>query len=94
MTYMNSRTSFIHIGLPLDHPSIPKEIQEKAGPLLNQIRDQMLAEGYDYEFAFASPEIGLRAFKSQLEAHPPDGVVTGGGRGEQPPNAVLYGADY
>jgi hypothetical protein len=63
----------------LDHPSIPKEIQEKAGPKLNQIRDQMLAEGYGYEFAFASPESGLKTFKSQLEAHPPDGVVIGGG---------------
>jgi len=39
----------------------------------------MLAEGYGYEFAFASPESGLKAFKLQLEAHPPDRVVIGGG---------------
>jgi len=76
---MNSKIFLIHVGLPLDHPSIPKQILEEVSNRLYQMRDRMRAEGYGYELAFASPESGLQAFKSQLEAVSPDGVVIGGG---------------
>ncbi len=79
MNSERTRISFIHVGLPLDHPSIPKEYQVKAREGLHQVRDRMRAEGYNYELVFASPESGLKAFKSQLETAPPDGVVIGGG---------------
>lgn len=60
-----SKLSFIHVGLPLDHPSIPIEIQKEASVALPLLRDRMQAEGYGYELVFASPEDGLENFKSQ-----------------------------
>jgi hypothetical protein len=75
----NSKLSFIHVGLPLDHPSIPIEIRKEASVQLPLLIDRMQAEGYGYELVFASPEGGLENFKSQLGARGPDGVVIGGG---------------
>src|ERR1700719_2492594 len=75
----NSKLSFIHVGLPLDHPSIPIEIRKEASVQLPQLRARMQAEAYGYELVFASPEDSLENFKSQLGACEPDGVVIGGG---------------
>ena len=55
----NSKLSFIHVGLPLDHPSIPIEIRKEASVQLPLLIDRMRAEGYGYELVFASPEGGM-----------------------------------
>lgn len=70
--------SIFHIGLPLDHPSIPVEERPKITKRLNDLRERMTRAGYQYEIVHASPEAGLDAFKQQLRTQPPDGVLIGG----------------
>ena len=71
--------SIIHIGLPLDHPSIPVEERAKIAKRLSDLRERMTRAGYQYEIAHASPDSGLDGFKHQLRTQPPDGVLIGGG---------------
>jgi hypothetical protein len=68
-----------HIGLPLDHPSIPAEERPKITKRLSDLRDRMTSAGYSYEITHASPETGLDAFKHQLRTQPCDGILIGGG---------------
>jgi len=70
--------SIIHIGLPLDHPSIPVEERPKIAKRLSDLRERMIRAGYQYEITHASPEAGLDSFKQQLRTQPPDGVLIGG----------------
>jgi hypothetical protein len=72
-------TSIFHIGLPLDHPLIPVEEHPKLKKRLADLQERMTRAGYHYEILHASPETGLNAFKHQLIAQPPDGVLIGGG---------------
>ncbi|HUA18170.1 MAG TPA: hypothetical protein VMB25_05450 [Bryobacteraceae bacterium] len=71
--------SIFHIGLPLDHPSIPVEERPKVAKRLSDLRERMTGAGYKYEIIHASPETGLDAFKLQLRTYPCDGVLIGGG---------------
>jgi hypothetical protein len=54
-------------------------MQKELSTRLYKLRDQMRAEGYEYELVYASPEGGLENFKSRLRALTPDGVIIGGG---------------
>ncbi len=71
--------SIFHIGLHLDHPSIPAEERPKIAKRLSDLRDRMTSAGYQYEIIHASPEPGLDDFKHQLRTQPCDGVLIGGG---------------
>ena len=70
--------SIIHIGLPLDHPSIPVEDRPKITKRLSDLQERMTLAGYQYEISHASPETGLEGFKYQLKTQAPDGVLIGG----------------
>jgi hypothetical protein len=71
--------SIFHIGLPLDHPSIPPEDRPKITKRLSDLQARMRTAGYTYEIVQYSPETGLEGFKQQLRAQPCDGVLIGGG---------------
>ncbi len=71
--------SIFHIGLPLDHPSIPAEERPKIAKRLSDLRETMRGAGYGYEIVYASPDGGLEDFKRQLRTEPCDGVLIGGG---------------
>ncbi len=71
--------SIFHIGLPLDHPSIPPEDRPKLTKRLSDLQQRMRAAGYNYEIVHASPETGLEGFKNKLRTQPCDGVLIGGG---------------
>ena len=71
--------SIFHIGLPLDHPSIPVEERPKITKRLSDLQEMMTRAGYKYEIIYASPETGLDSFKHQLRMQPCDGVLIGGG---------------
>ncbi len=71
--------SIFHIGLHLDHPSIPAEERPKITKRLSDLQEKMRGAGYDYEIVFSSPESGLEDFKRQLRTQPCDGVLIGGG---------------
>jgi hypothetical protein len=71
--------SIFHIGLPLDHPSIPAEERPKLTKRLSDLQEMMRGAGYNYEIVHYSPESGLEGFKHQLRTQPCDGVLIGGG---------------
>jgi hypothetical protein len=71
--------SIVHVGLPLDHPSIPLEERAELTKRLSDLQERMRTAGYDYKILHASPECGLDAFKRQLRSRPCDGVMIGGG---------------
>lgn len=71
--------SIFHIGLPLDHPSIPPDDRPEIEQRLSDLRQRMIRAGYRYEILHASPETGLDAFRHQLRTQPCDGVLIGGG---------------
>jgi len=70
--------SIFHIGLPLDHPSIPLEERPKLTKRLSDLQERMRLAGYQYEIIHASPETGLDDFKDQLRMKSCDGVLIGG----------------
>jgi hypothetical protein len=70
--------SIFHIGLPLEHPSIPAEERPKIAKRLSDLREKMTCAGYRYEIIHASPDTGLDSFRHQLRAQPCDGVLIGG----------------
>jgi hypothetical protein len=76
--------SIFHIGLPLDHPSIPLEERPKVAKRLSDLQERMTRAGYKYEIIHASPETGLDGFKHQLRTQSPDGVLIGGGVAADP----------
>jgi hypothetical protein len=76
--------SIFHIGLPLDHPSIPEEERPKLRKRLHELKERMTGAGYKYEIIHASPETGLESFKDQLRTQPCDGVLIGGGVASNP----------
>jgi hypothetical protein len=71
--------SIFHIGLPLDHPSIPPEERPKITKRLSDLQERMTRAGYNYQIIYASPENGLDGFKQQLRTQLCDGVLIGGG---------------
>jgi hypothetical protein len=71
--------SIFHIGLPLDHPSIPEEERPKLTTRLRDLQERMTGAGYKYQITHASPDTGLDGFKHQLRTQPCDGVLIGGG---------------
>ncbi len=71
--------SILHIGLPMEHPSIPEEERPKVIKRLSGLQEMMRGAGYTYEIIYASPESGLEGFKHQLRTRPCDGVLIGGG---------------
>jgi hypothetical protein len=71
--------SIFHIGLPLDHRTIPVEDRPKVRKRLSDLQERMTRAGYEYEITYASPETGLDGFKHQLRTQPCDGVLIGGG---------------
>jgi len=70
--------SIFHIGLPLDHPSIPVEERPKITLRLKDLQERMTGAGYKYEIVHASPGTGLESFKHRLRTQPCDGVLIGG----------------
>jgi hypothetical protein len=76
--------SIFHIGLPLDHPSIPADDRPRLTKRLADLQQRMRAAGYDYEIVHASPESGLAAFRSRLRTQPCHGVLIGGGVASSP----------
>jgi hypothetical protein len=74
-----SQISIFHIGLPLDHPSIPPEDRPELTQRLSELQQTMRADGYNYQIVHYSPEGGLDGFKHQLKTQPCDGVLVGGG---------------
>ncbi len=70
--------SIFHIGLPLDHPSIPAEERAKIAKRLRDLQERMTRAGYQYEIIYASPETGLDDFRHRLKAQPCHGVLIGG----------------
>ncbi len=70
--------SIFHIGLPLDHPSIPVEERPKIAKRLNELRERMIRAGYKYEIIHASPDTGLDGFKHLLRTQACDGILIGG----------------
>jgi hypothetical protein len=71
--------SIFHIGLHLDHPSIPVDDRPQIAKRLTDLREMMRGAGYNYEIVHASPDSGLENFKHQLRTQPCDGVLIGGG---------------
>ena len=71
--------SIFHVGLSLNHPSIPVEERPKVTKRLSDLQERMTRAGYKYEIIYASPETGLDGFKHQLRTQPCDGVLIGGG---------------
>ena len=71
--------SIFHIGLPLDHPSIPVDERLKISKRLSDLQERMTRYGYQYEIIHASPDSGLDDFKDKLRAESCDGVLIGGG---------------
>ena len=71
--------SIFHIGLPLDHPSIPAEERPKIAKRLSDLQDRMRGAGYHYEIIQCSPDGGLADFKHRLKKESCDGVLIGGG---------------
>ena len=80
--------SIFHIGLHLDHPSIPAEERPKLEKRLSALQETMRGAGYNYEVVHASPESGLDDFKRKLRTQPCDGVLIGGGVASNP--ALTY----
>jgi hypothetical protein len=80
--------SIFHIGLHLDHPSIPVEERPKITKRLSDLKEKMRGAGYNYEIVYSSPESGLEDFKHQLRTQPCDGVLIGGGVASDP--AMTY----
>jgi hypothetical protein len=76
--------SILHLGLPMDHPSIPAEERPKITKRLADLQQGMSAAGYTYEIFFLSPEGGLEDFRNRLRAQPCDGVLLGGAVGGDP----------
>jgi hypothetical protein len=76
--------SIFHIGLPLDHLSIPVEERPKLTKRLRDLQEGMTHAGYKYEIIHASPETGLDGFKRKLRTQPCDGVLIGGGVASDP----------
>lgn len=73
------KISIFHVGLPLDHPSIPVEDRPKLVKRLSDLQESMKAAGYNYEIIGYSPEGGLDGFRHRLRTEPCDGVLIGGG---------------
>jgi hypothetical protein len=71
--------SIFHLGLPLDHPSIPVEERPKLTKRLSDLQETMRGAGYGYKIIHASPDHSLDDFKHQLRTQPCDGVLIGGG---------------
>ena len=80
--------SIFHIGLHLDHPSIPAEERPKLEKRLSALQETMRGAGYNFEVVHASPESGLHDFKRKLRTQPCDGVLIGGGVASNP--ALTY----
>ncbi len=71
--------SIFHIGLPLNHPSIPVDGRAELRERLDGLRQRMRDAGYHYDIVHASPEDGIEGFKDLLKTQPCDGVLIGGG---------------
>lgn len=71
--------SIFHVGLPLDHWTIPVEDQAELVKRLSGLRERMQAAGYEYEFVHCSPEGGLEGLRHRLRRERCDGVLLGGG---------------
>jgi hypothetical protein len=71
--------SILHVGLPLDHPSIPVEDRAKIRMRLDSLQQEMRAAGYEYEILSVAPDGGIDEFKERLRVQCCDGVLLGGG---------------
>ena len=76
--------SIFHIGLPLDHSSIPAEDRPELTQRLSRLKQLMTDAGYSYQIIHTSPDTGLEPFKHQLRTQPCDGVLIGGAVGGNP----------
>lgn len=76
---MTEPISILHIGVPMDHPSIPDDMRPKVEKGLHEIAAAMSQAGFDYLLVYYSPETGLDGFAESLRRDGCDGVVVGGG---------------
>lgn len=67
------------IGLPSDDAWVPALMQPHLAKLLGDVYGQMADAGFQYEFYGVSPEGGLPALGSKLQAQRPDAVIIGNG---------------
>jgi hypothetical protein len=65
-----------HVGLPPDRA--PVEVRETIGKALENLKQDMIAKGYDYHLVWIVPE-DLENLKKLLTSEPPDGLLVGGG---------------
>eukprot|EP00026_Physarum_polycephalum_P020908 Phypoly_transcript_23804.p1 GENE.Phypoly_transcript_23804~~Phypoly_transcript_23804.p1 ORF type:complete len:115 (+),score=22.16 Phypoly_transcript_23804:150-494(+) len=65
-----------HVGLPPERA--PEEFKSTIAKILEDLKNSMIAKGYDYHIVFVVPE-DLESLKKRLTDDPPDGVVVGGG---------------
>lgn len=71
--------SILHVGLPLDHPSIPAEERAKLTKRLTDLQQRMRDAGYNYNIVSVSPDSSLENFENQLRTQRCHGVLIGGG---------------
>ena len=76
---MKHALSIIHIGVPMDHPTIPEEARPAVIRRLSELHRALNARGFTYEMAYYSPESGLEDFGNRLRAACWDGVLIGAG---------------
>ncbi len=76
---MSEKISIFHIGVPMDHPSIPDDLRPKVEKGLQEIAAAMTRAGFDYRLVYYAPESGLDGFAACLRQDRCDGVVIGGG---------------
>lgn len=71
--------SIFHVGLPLDHPLVPREDRARIAKRLSDLVVRMTDAGYQYEIIQCSPEEGLENYIQRLRTEPCDGILIGGG---------------
>ncbi len=76
---MTEPISILHIGVPMDHPSIPDDLRPRVRKGLQEIEAALSQAGFDYSLVYYSPESGLDGFAERLRRDRCDGVVVGGG---------------
>jgi hypothetical protein len=78
---MSNTIAILHIGVPMDHPSIPSDMRPKVEQGLQTIKREMNRAGLDYQLIYYSPETGLDGFvKQRRDKRSADDVLYGTNR--------------
>jgi len=82
--------SFLTVGLPLDHPSVPEHMRERIRQAVTEAQAQYKRCNCDIQGFTPSPEGDLSDLVSRLQSHKLDGVVIGFGVRSNPDHTVLF----